>query len=244
MCVIMVCTESKPSYNDLLHATLQNDDGIGIMYYDRKFKTAKWEKGLMLPELKKILKHLQLPYAIHFRFATSGSVGPELTHPFPIEAGVSLALKGRGQRLLMHNGCYNTWQSDSRIAALSYKVDIPQGVWSDTRALAWLGHLAGLDFYNFTPDRVVILDAATVQFFFYGDGWVKESGITYSSLSFRPLNIKTREKAYLEEIGRKGLKDWRLPQDREWQIDVDEATNTQSKVQEYLGLRSTEKGRE
>ncbi|MEM3420592.1 MAG: class II glutamine amidotransferase [Nitrososphaerota archaeon] len=67
-----------------------NPDGAGLAYYDDNERKWKVVKGLMsLEEIITKLNELQLldrevhnDFVIHFRYATTGSIIPELTHPF------------------------------------------------------------------------------------------------------------------------------------------------------------------
>lgn len=141
----------------------------------------QWIKGLRsdVDEVKKVIKDREItyPFAIHFRTASIGGKNLELTHPFPIsDSGQGeLALSSDGfqnkdyngklkpiRRVLMHNGHIGSWKNwllPLMFAESGYLV--PDGPWSDSRALAVAVALRGEGILDFIRDdsRVMILDS-------------------------------------------------------------------------------------
>lgn len=107
----------------------------------------QWQKGLK--DHKEVLafiekKKIQLPAMIHFRTVSAGTKCAELCHPFPVTEGVQLWTSGYAEQVLFHNGHIHNWEELALNAGLaSGDIKFPEGVWSDTRALAWLVWLKG-----------------------------------------------------------------------------------------------------
>ena len=133
MCVIFVADTDRPTSEELEQANKANGDGIGVAWHDKEKGFVRWTKGLDLKTAQEMAADLPLPYAIHFRLASIGPKVDQLTHPFPVEYKVRLDLKGRTLRgVIMHNGSWYQW--DKSVPAGIIK----KGVWSDSRAIAWL----------------------------------------------------------------------------------------------------------
>ena len=133
MCVIFVADTERPTSDELEKANLANGDGIGVAWHDKEKGFVRWMKGLDLKAAQEMAADLPMPYAIHFRLASIGPKVDQLTHPFPIEYKVRLDLMGRTDRgVIMHNGSWFAW--DKNLPKGIQK----KGVWSDSRAIAWL----------------------------------------------------------------------------------------------------------
>jgi hypothetical protein len=177
MCVIYSCRTSWPDANELSAGAARNTDGAGIAWiapHPKKPNTPMvwWQKGLkddgeVLDFIKK--EDIKPPGLIHFRTATVGGAVPELTHPFPITKDVPLWTAGYANIVLFHNGHIMDWEDLALRAALNQPGSFPEGVWSDTRALAWLVHLKGAGILRFVlkESRVALFTA---------DGVIRELG--------------------------------------------------------------------
>jgi hypothetical protein len=100
MCLIFVRNSQKEemNYDAMAQAFKDNPDGVGVMWWEPDFGwkelrsvSAKYE------EVEKMLKKLdsrKLLWAVHYRWATAGSVSKRNCHPFPIGGGA----------YMMHNG--------------------------------------------------------------------------------------------------------------------------------------------
>lgn len=102
MCLIAYASKDRsqiPNVN-LMRAHHRNDDAWGIMFpQSGRVQIVKDTTGH--PQFLEAWKRtpLKTPIAAHFRYGTSGSMGPQMAHPFPViedASGVSLAV--------MHNG--------------------------------------------------------------------------------------------------------------------------------------------
>ena len=93
-----------------------------------------------------------------------------MTHPFPIEVDVSLDSEGiTPDYVLFHNGHWNKWQETLFNRTLSLNVRLPQGRWSDTRAMAYLAAHHGLAVLDFIDEKVVAFAPNAIAM--YGSGW-------------------------------------------------------------------------
>lgn len=163
MCIIYACFSGRPSDKLLDRGWEGNEDGAGLMWYDKETKKIKWEKGYSkLAEVKKEHKKLPFPYGIHFRNSSMADGGAlELTHPFPLTEDVSSDFNGSAPAALMHNGHWNDWAKTVYDFAFRHKIKIPMGMWSDTRAYAFLAAHLGEQVLPMMDkfDRFLILNA-------------------------------------------------------------------------------------
>lgn len=187
MCVIMLIHKDgpRPSKEMVERAWNANSDGAGIAWR-ADYNGAKhvfWKKGLESPEeVFDLTERLPGPYVVHFRVASIGGVSPELTHPFPVQRDVPLALEGRTrQAVLFHNGHWGDWNQKVLDSAISAGVRIPQGDWSDTRGMAFLVHQHGPAVMELlTTQKGVYMTPSNMQIF-TGPGWDKVNGIWCSN---------------------------------------------------------------
>lgn len=146
MCVIYACASALPPEDELRQGAWKNDHGAGIAWLNHAKKRVDWVKGLkdekdVLEVIKKY--KVSFPLMIHFRIASVGGRGDDLTHPFPITEEVELWHNGYADSVLMHNGHLGKWEELVLAAGLASEYPFPGGVWSDSRALAWLVFLKG-----------------------------------------------------------------------------------------------------
>lgn len=180
MCLLIVANKEWPRQEILEAAQTQNSDGIGIAW--KEGKKVHWKKGLKLEELDQY-KDVGYPTLIHFRAASAGMGGnnPQLCHPFPITRTASLDLEGTTTAVLAHNGNWHKWETVSK----NLPWTPPEGPWSDTRAMAWIGGLANhtkdsFAFFEKTEQKLVYFSSKLVHIF--GKGWThdKETDTHYS----------------------------------------------------------------
>jgi hypothetical protein len=175
MCVIYACGTKLPPEDELRSGAFKNDDGAGIAWLHKG--EVHWQKGLK--DEQDVLKYIEdhkipFPLAIHFRTASVGGKSPELCHPFPVAEGVPLWVAGKAPEVLMHNGHLSGWEDLVLKAGLASAGEIPEGDWSDSRALAYLTFLKGHGILRFITQtsRVMTLSAeAQWQEDFPGDPW-------------------------------------------------------------------------
>lgn len=164
-----------------------NDDGAGIAWREPAADGAReangdpvlevvWKKGLGLNEVKELCERVPMPYVVHFRSASQGGVFANLTHPFEVSEEASDDLEGRTKcPVLFHNGTWGMWPERSLEASIRSGVNIPLGMWSDSRAMAWLStpSICGFGLMNFLPEQRGVMFAPTWMNVFRGPGWVQ-----------------------------------------------------------------------
>lgn len=160
MCCIAACYLDRLTDQMIDDMTAFNADGFGMAWIEDG--KVRWQKGLDDVKAKLFARHLPLPYVAHARLATVGGPTAQLAHPFPIEKGSSVKLRGKANRVLFHNGHVSEWRalvhaSDGR------KAPILGNKWSDSRAIAhvvatrgksMLKHLGGQRFAILTPHGI------------------------------------------------------------------------------------------
>ncbi len=188
MCVLMIVEKNRPSDLMLERAQERNPDGIGLAWRepaaDGKGNEVVWKKGLDLVEATELCATIPLPYAIHFRRASSGGDDKKFTHPFPICSTVPTYLEGRYKGyVLFHNGDWKEWKDDVKQAALSSGEHLPVGQMNDTRAIAWLCHVYGNGFMDLLEKQrgLAFGPEAGQMDVFIGPGWVKVEDIWCSN---------------------------------------------------------------
>lgn len=148
MCVIFTVQPGATlTEEEISAAGLMNSDGWGIAWPEKQNDgetLVRWIKGLPTESVFDITKHLESStYIAHARLATAGGDSEGLTHPFPVTSRVGLATEGLAKRVLFHNGHWMEWE-DILKAIMQVKQlegsedDIPDGIWSDSRLLAFM----------------------------------------------------------------------------------------------------------
>jgi hypothetical protein len=186
LCVIILAEDHRPDGRMLDAAWETNDDGAGIAWREPARDGSKepngdpvlevvWKKGLGLKDVKDLCDFVPLPYVVHFRSASQGGVFANLTHPFEVSEEASDDLNGRTKNpVLFHNGTWGFWPEKSMEASVRSGVNVPLGMWSDSRAMAWLSSpsICGYGFMNFLPEHRGVIFAPTWMNVFRGPGWV------------------------------------------------------------------------
>jgi Glutamine amidotransferases class-II len=117
MCIIIHKPKGAEFDEQLFRTALfLNPDGAGIMFAENGKVTGK--KGLFKPETVVQMWHenQHRDFAIHLRFATSGDVVKENTHPFQV---LNLIEHGR-DIWLMHNGTISTVKIEDKKRSDTY----------------------------------------------------------------------------------------------------------------------------
>lgn len=133
MCVILVAETSRISKSEHKDAAAVHRDGIGIVWRDRHGKGWKYFKGTTQRAYEiaaRLAQRVPLPYAMHYRMASSGGHSEKLAQPFPI-ADALKPTRGRMAQGIMHNG---HWYKGDRLADAMHEIDGTP--WSDTRICA------------------------------------------------------------------------------------------------------------
>jgi hypothetical protein len=150
----------------------------------------QWRKNLKLSDVIKAVKTTPLPYALHFRSASSGGQYAELTHPFVVTTDAPLLLSGYTVApVLFHNGTWADWDNQVMKETIENNRQVPNGRWSDSRAIAWLCAYHGNAIFQVLgkSQRGVILGTDFVSF---ADGptgcWKDVDGVLCSNDLFVP----------------------------------------------------------
>ena len=188
MCVIMIVSKNRPSEKMVAGAYKTNDHGAGIAWREKagdgKTPIVRWKKGLKEDEMQKLCKDLPLPYIAHFRIASCGGQNPLLCHPFPVSKEVDLALEGQTKGyVLFHNGHWGEWKFFCRETALKTGNKIPNGPWSDSRAMAWAAHNFGIGILEMIDEKSVAFGPSDIEVM-RGTGWEEVDGVWCSNKSF------------------------------------------------------------
>jgi hypothetical protein len=165
MCVVVIVPEGnvRPTEAMLKSCWNGNPDGGGIGWVERAPKPGinlvKWRKGIgTVEEMIEANKTLPKPYVLHFRIPSVGGKSKELTHPFPLSAEAELALEGDSYGgVLFHNGTWGKWEE--RLLQFTYGTGtpLPDGQWSDTRAMAYLAYHLSPNILEFIDEKIAIL---------------------------------------------------------------------------------------
>lgn len=185
MCVIMCYEDDFPKLETLKSAEDMNSDGGGMAWISQKDGYVHWQKGITADQMMDLIKqkNIQLPIIIHFRIATVGGSGKELTHPFPVNDEAHIKTKGKAKSVLFHNGTWTEWRKTCLKTIVQQKIEFPRGYWSDSRALAWLTNRYGSGFLNLvTSSKIALLTKAGIER--YSDGWTTVDGATCSNSTF------------------------------------------------------------
>ena len=142
MCVIFASKKDGrlPTFEEMVKAEDVNPDGIGIAWIWRD--RVHFRKGINSKQAQALIKkyNIKPPFVFHARIASSGGVSEKLCHPFPVNKSVDLRTSGslKGS-VLFHNGHVSQWEQDFIEVCETHRP--PKGAWSDSRMLAWEGHL-------------------------------------------------------------------------------------------------------
>jgi hypothetical protein len=125
------------------------------------------------------------PHVIHFRTSTAHGVCPELTHPFIISktSPISTEYEGKGP-VLFHNGIWSSWEEKTFDFFLKTGNKIPDGAWSDSRALAIILGQIGMNALSFINGKFVILTPEDIIIKPGGD-FERDDGIAFSNGGYK-----------------------------------------------------------
>lgn len=156
-----------------------NPDGAGIMYPSQERNILVIEKGLMtLDAAKAAFAKVPegVPVTMHFRIATHGSRGPDMTHPFFIHADeVGMA----------HNGVLpipvplNSIESDTALFARKIAASLPKK-WFKMDAMQHL-----IEEYMGRSNKMVVMDKSGSYKILNEAAGTWDQGVWFSNQSFR-----------------------------------------------------------
>lgn len=183
MCVAIVVPRNvkPPSKEVLAQCEAANKDGGGIAWWTPQ--GIQFAKGLKLQEILKIMEMISAPMFIHFRISTVGGSVAELCHPFPVSKRASLMLSGRTSSVLMHNGHWSAWE-DVLLRHLDKGSKMPDGPWSDTRAMAYMAAHYGPNVIRLIKEKVAVMHSDG-EITTYGYGWKEIDGCYFSNENWK-----------------------------------------------------------
>jgi hypothetical protein len=180
MCVIMIVQDTVPTRQIVRDCWDSNAFGAGVAW--REHETVRWSKGQFqtADDVYELIMALPTPYIVHFRIPTVGDTCDELCHPFPL--GGSLDLTGSStEGVVAHNGHWACWQA----AMLKFLgvTRIPDGPWSDSRAMAWIVNQSGPGFLSLVDNaqRIVLFTPSHLTRF---GRWHLDRGIWFSNMTW------------------------------------------------------------
>ena len=195
MCVILQCDKSIPKKDMLDNANKKNPHGGGFAYI--KDGLVHWEKGMHVNAkyvAKYVKKHkltAKNKLIVHFRIATHGEVNNMMCHPFPLgldKSGQAVKNKTSGTTaigVMFHNGVWEEYdQFAVKLAFNSHNIRIPDGDMSDSSIMAWCASHKGVNFLEFTGEKVIVLSPNGITRF--GEGWIDIDNIECSNDYFVP----------------------------------------------------------
>ncbi len=190
MCVILQCDGKMPKSSMLKDAEQTNPHGGGFAY--TKNGLVHWEKGLHVTAkyIEKYIKRNKLTKAnnliVHFRIKTHGDTNDMLCHPFPLGLNKDgSALKNRvigstTKAVMFHNGIWSEYDDMAiKLAFNSPNIRIPDGDMSDSSIMAWVASHKGINFLEFTDEKVIVLTPEGITRF--GDGWTTVDNVECSN---------------------------------------------------------------
>ena len=177
MCIILVANKKHLSREMIENSFENNPDGCGIAWPTGSH--VHFEKGMMtVDRMLELCDRAPLPHIAHFRIATQGGVRPELCHPFPVTRDVPLILEGDiDGPVLFHNGNWSSWRDNiiDKLGRVDYEghpiSNVPNGKWSDTRAMAWMAAHFGKSVLELIDEKAVVL-GPNGELDAYGNGWL------------------------------------------------------------------------
>lgn len=197
MCIIAVCKSRKLTAEEISYCFSRNSHGAGIAYRHRGKVVVV--KGLMKEEdlIAEYSAVKTFPHVVHFRLASAGGVCRELTHPFPITPEASVALDYvTKDDVLFHNGSVSGWK-DALLAMVPALVmqgkKLPDGPWSDTRAVALMASLAGLGVIELMYGKFVVF--GPVRCALYGD-FTEDRGVWFSNEGYKSVLAASPQNKY------------------------------------------------
>jgi len=195
MCVILQFDSVMPKSSMLKNAEDRNRDGGGFAYI--KDGLVHWEKGLHVTAkyVEKYVKRNKLTkknnLIVHFRIGTHGENNDMLCHPFPLglrKNGQAVENSVRGAStnpVMFHNGIWDEYDEYAvKLAFNSDTIRIPDGDMSDSSIMAWCASHKGINFLEFTKEKVIVL--TTKGSITYGDGWTTVDKVKCSNDLFEP----------------------------------------------------------
>jgi hypothetical protein len=187
----MLAENVRPTEEMVRKAYAKNDDGAGIAWREVKGKTTEvvWQKGLNLEQMIELVATAPMPFVAHFRIASCGGARKSLCHPFAIDENASTFLSGRTKGMvLFHNGHWGEWKKVLLETSIRFGKKIPDGKFSDTRAMAFICAVAGINFMELIEEKGIAFGPDRIEMF-WGSGWYKVQDVWCSNTGFTTQTI-------------------------------------------------------
>jgi hypothetical protein len=182
MCLLMISTTGRPKKEYIENGFRNNPDGCGYSWFGDD-GLVHWKKNVTLEEAIKASEELPIGFCMHMRWASIGPVTPGLCHPFPITKNVSLALEGSAKAVLYQNGTFQGY-NNILMNHLSSRLVMPRGPFSDSRAIAFLLSIHGVNLLKLLDSAGKFVVQTEGKNLGFGD-FIEESGMKYSNSGFR-----------------------------------------------------------
>ncbi len=192
MCVLIVCMSHFPDTRTLELCEQQNPQGWGVAWRNKKKDAVNYVKGIeSVPELEKLIDKLptpadDFPIILHARVASSGSNDLRLNHPFTIGTETN-ELKGSSKKgVLFHNGTLFDWRREMKAAIELSGRKVPDGRFTDTRAMAFIADIRGINYLDLLNERIIVLTPKDLYSFGHTlrhdkTGWYEKDGLWFSN---------------------------------------------------------------
>ncbi len=189
MCIIIVVPkgEKLPSIDTIKECWYRNPDGAGYCYLSGGLVAGR--KGFMNFDkfMNSVTNNVTSgPAILHFRIATTGSVVPGNTHPFPVSKMVTdlKALRWKSQIGVAHNGVIHRYAVKNAYDLSDTQLFI-KGFLSKPRIYKRLRFKGTQkEVYREAGSKLAILDSSGVIRLF-GD-FIQDKGLYYSNSSYKP----------------------------------------------------------
>lgn len=188
MCVIMVSEDTRSTAEMVRAGWEANKHGAGFAY--RGEGKVHWVKDASLDQMIAAAAELPMPYVLHFRIPSCGGAEKELCHPFVVDKSATChIMKGStAGNVLFHNGHYHAWQTELKDICGRFRVKLPRGHWSDTRAMAWMAYMYGEAILDVLGEKLVLFGPKTLNVYGReGDhDWHMHNGVIVSNSIWKP----------------------------------------------------------
>jgi hypothetical protein len=124
-------------------------------------------------------------------------------------AEVPLDLEGVAPAVLFHNGHWNDWDKVIFNAGIRHRFPVPNGDWSDSRAMAWLAFYFSVNLLDIglgKSNRICVFSPDEMRLI--GD-WKEDEGVMCSNLAWRRSFRQTGQGASNIHYYGQGNGDWR-----------------------------------
>jgi hypothetical protein len=166
-----------------------------MSWINKETKKVEFIKGINSDEMMKVIKEkkIKLPIIIHFRIKSVGPIVDSLTHPFPIAPDYQGELSGEADKVLFHNGTWNSWEQDLLKTCRAYRAQIPDGYLSDSRIMAWYCYYYGENFLHtmYSVQKVAVMTKNGIRRF---GQWGKVDDIHCSNEGWTPDGYQSQHK--------------------------------------------------